>query len=197
MDLFCGGGNVGANVRANAVFFNDFDSNVIGILSAFKAIPKEEIIQFINNTIEELKDKANSLPFAPGVYIMRDKSDRVIYVGKAEADQIQSGDVITFRLENGAVATHRVTEVIQESDGLQFRTKGDANPVEDAQPVSANQIIGKPLFCVPYLGRLSSYIQTPKGTYTAIAVAAGMLILVFLPDLLCTRGGNKFLLCVS
>ena len=107
----------------------------------------------------------------------------VIYVGKAEADQIQSGDVITFRLENGAVATHRVTEVLQESDGLQFRTKGDANPVEDAQPVSANQIIGKPLFCVPYLGRLSSYIQTPKGTYTAIAVAAGMLILVFLPDL--------------
>lgn len=55
VDLFCGGGNVGANVRANAVFFNDFDSNVIGILSAFKAIPKEEIIQFINNTIEDYR----------------------------------------------------------------------------------------------------------------------------------------------
>lgn len=32
----------------------------------------------------ELKDKALSLPQAPGVYIMRDKSDRVIYVGKAK-----------------------------------------------------------------------------------------------------------------
>ena len=35
-------------------------------------------------TFDELKEKALSLPFAPGVYIMRDKSDRVIYVGKAK-----------------------------------------------------------------------------------------------------------------
>lgn len=33
---------------------------------------------------EELKKKAYSLPFAPGVYIMRDKNDNVIYVGKAK-----------------------------------------------------------------------------------------------------------------
>ena len=35
-------------------------------------------------TFDELKDKALSLPFAPGVYIMRDKNDQVIYVGKAK-----------------------------------------------------------------------------------------------------------------
>ena len=35
-------------------------------------------------TFEELKDKANSLPLVPGVYIMRDKADKVIYVGKAK-----------------------------------------------------------------------------------------------------------------
>jgi len=35
-------------------------------------------------TFDELKDKALTLPYAPGVYIMRDKSDRVIYVGKAK-----------------------------------------------------------------------------------------------------------------
>ncbi len=35
-------------------------------------------------TYEELKDKAKSLPLAPGVYIMRDKGDKVIYVGKAK-----------------------------------------------------------------------------------------------------------------
>lgn len=35
-------------------------------------------------TFDELKDKANSLPYAPGVYIMRDKTDKVIYVGKAK-----------------------------------------------------------------------------------------------------------------
>lgn len=33
---------------------------------------------------DELKDKASSLPMAPGVYIMQDKTDTVIYVGKAK-----------------------------------------------------------------------------------------------------------------
>ena len=35
-------------------------------------------------TFDELKDKALSLPLAPGVYIMRDKTNKVIYVGKAK-----------------------------------------------------------------------------------------------------------------
>ena len=32
-----------------------------------------------------LLEKANSLPLRPGVYIMRDKNDKVIYVGKSRA----------------------------------------------------------------------------------------------------------------
>ena len=35
-------------------------------------------------TFEELKEKALTLTYAPGVYIMRDKTDKVIYVGKAK-----------------------------------------------------------------------------------------------------------------
>lgn len=35
-------------------------------------------------TYEELKEKAHGLPLEPGVYIMRNKDDKVIYVGKAK-----------------------------------------------------------------------------------------------------------------
>ena len=35
-------------------------------------------------TFDQLKEKAAGLPMEPGVYIMRDKSDKVIYVGKAK-----------------------------------------------------------------------------------------------------------------
>ena len=35
-------------------------------------------------TFDQLKEKARSLPLQPGVYIMRDKADKVIYVGKAK-----------------------------------------------------------------------------------------------------------------
>ncbi|MBE6973645.1 MAG: excinuclease ABC subunit UvrC [Ruminococcaceae bacterium] len=36
-------------------------------------------------TFEQLRDKAHSLPLKPGVYIMQDKHNQVIYVGKAKA----------------------------------------------------------------------------------------------------------------
>ncbi len=35
------------------------------------------------NTRQELLEKANSLPLSPGVYIMKDKSGKIIYVGKS------------------------------------------------------------------------------------------------------------------
>ena len=34
--------------------------------------------------LEELKEKAAGLPLVPGVYLMRDKTNQVIYVGKAK-----------------------------------------------------------------------------------------------------------------
>lgn len=36
-------------------------------------------------TLKELKLKANKLPQSPGVYIMKDKSDNIIYIGKAKS----------------------------------------------------------------------------------------------------------------
>ena len=56
-------------------------------------------------TFDELKEKALSLTFEPGVYIMRDKSDRVIYVGKAK------------KLKN------RVTQYFQDTDSHSAKTK--------------------------------------------------------------------------
>ena len=36
------------------------------------------------NIIEKLRDKAASLPMAPGVYIMKDECGEIIYVGKSK-----------------------------------------------------------------------------------------------------------------
>ena len=35
-------------------------------------------------TFDALKEKAGSLPLQPGVYVMKDKTGQVIYVGKAK-----------------------------------------------------------------------------------------------------------------
>lgn len=56
-------------------------------------------------TFEELKDKALTLPYAPGVYIMRDKTGKVIYVGKAK------------KLKN------RVSQYFQDSSSHSLKTR--------------------------------------------------------------------------
>ena len=63
-------------------------------------------------------------------------------------------------------------------------TKGDANGVAAASPVSPAQIIGTPVFTVPYLGYLSVFLQTRSGRFASIGAGLFLLLLIFLPDLL-------------
>lgn len=111
----------------------------------------------------------------------------VIYVKKIAAEDIQAGTVITFMLNEDTVVTHRVVEVVPDEEdptGLRFRTKGDANDAEDGGLVHYKNVIGTPVFTIPKLGYIVNYIQHPPGTYVAISVAAVVLLLVFLPDVL-------------
>jgi len=110
----------------------------------------------------------------------------LIYVKKVDPDTLRSGDVITFLMDEDTVATHRITEVIpDENDAsvVRFRTKGDANDSEDGTLVHYKNVIGKPVFSIPRLGYVSSYIQHPPGIYIAVSIGAVLLMLVFLPDL--------------
>ena len=106
----------------------------------------------------------------------------LIYVKKADPQDIKVSDPITFVLdENLTVATHRVIEIDEASQ--HFYTKGDANEYPDASPVHFNNLIGRPAFTIPYMGYMVNYIQNPPGRYIAIAAAAVILLLIFIPDL--------------
>lgn len=109
----------------------------------------------------------------------------VIYVKKADPAELSSGDVITYLISEETVVTHRITEVVPDADGmLRFRTKGDANEIADATLVHEANVLGTPVFTIPYLGRLAAYLQTKAGMYRTISVAALIALLVILPDLL-------------
>ena len=110
----------------------------------------------------------------------------LIYVKEADAAELTSGDVITFMMDNNTVVTHRIVEVVPDENDpeiLRFRTKGDANNAEDGSLVHYRNVIGTPIFTIPVLGYVATYIQNPPGTYVAVSVAAIMLALVFVPDL--------------
>lgn len=105
----------------------------------------------------------------------------LIYVKEVEPTEIDVGDVITYVLPSETPSTHRVVRIDEENQ--LFYTKGDANKSEDGAPVHFKNLIGTPVFKIPYLGYVAYYIQHPPGMYIAIAIGAVLLILVFLPDL--------------
>lgn len=72
------------------------------------------------------------------------------------------GEAISFKNASGLIVTHRIIEKIGKSDGFLFRVKGDANSRQDQELVSQNQILGKAVFDIPYLGRGIVSLKDPK-----------------------------------
>lgn len=122
------------------------------------------------------------------------KTGSVIYVKPVDTAELQEGDVITFHLTGETIATHRIIEVLPEEDGTgaaAFRTKGDANDVEDGSPVSAEAVIGSPVFTISGLGFLVSYLQSPSGRFAVIGAGLLLILLLFLPSLIFDSGKDE------
>lgn len=110
----------------------------------------------------------------------------LIYVKQVDPFELEEEDVITFMLDEDTVATHRIVAVVPDEEDpsvVRFQTKGDANDAVDGSLVHYRNVIGSPVFTIPYLGYVANYIQNPPGTYIAISAGAILLLLVFLPDL--------------
>lgn len=110
----------------------------------------------------------------------------LIYVKEVDTRQLETGDVITFLVDEDTVATHRIAGVVPDENDpstIRYRTKGDANEAEDGTLVHYKNVIGTPVFSIPKLGYVAAYIQQPPGMYVAISAGALLILLVFLPDL--------------
>ena len=111
----------------------------------------------------------------------------LIYVKGVDPEKLESGDVITYRMNGNTVVTHRIIEVVPDETGgtkVSFRTKGDANNVEDGALVPGENVMGSPVFTIPWLGYVSVFIQSPSGFCVACSAVLLLLALGFLPDLL-------------
>lgn len=83
--------------------------------------------------------------------------------------------------EDGNPVTQQVP---LEETAYYFQTKGDANENVDGSLVYYKNIVGTPIFTVPYLGYLSSWLQTKKGMIIGITITIVIMILALLPDML-------------
>lgn len=70
-----------------------------------------------------------------------------------------SGDIITFKNNEGRTVTHRISKVLDDS----FLTKGDANKTDDSVRISKTKVIGKVLQIMPKVGLVANFAKTDAG----------------------------------
>lgn len=88
------------------------------------------------------------------------------------------GDIITFGKisKTETPITHRIKEVKLSEGNTVYVTKGDANESADPKEISKNEVIGKTLFSVPFLGYAIAFAKKPVGFMILIIIPAIVII---------------------
>ena len=100
----------------------------------------------------------------------------IVVVRKRPVSDIKIGDVITYKMEGDVYITHRVAQILMEDDDLKFKTKGDANNIEDSDFISEDQLIGRLAFRIPKGGYIVDFIKKPIGFITFFVIPIVILI---------------------
>lgn len=99
----------------------------------------------------------------------------LIFVKPAKDYQI--GDIITKKTSDPKVTiTHRIIEKKDDDGKITFRTRGDANDGDDMEDTAANQVIGKTIFKLPFLGYPVAYAKTVQGLILLIVIPSVIII---------------------
>lgn len=107
------------------------------------------------------------------------QSGDLIICHTIDADEVQVGDVISFFDPSGngtSVVTHRVVECTEQDGQPAFRTKGDANNVEDAKLVPADSLVGIYKTRIAGAGNIAMFMQTTPGLIVCVIVPFLLLV---------------------
>ena len=80
--------------------------------------------------LEELLKKANTLPLCPGVYIMRDKNEKIIYVGKSRKLKNRVSQYFQHSRKN--TKTGRMVNAAEDFEYILCKTEIEALTLENS-----------------------------------------------------------------
>lgn len=105
-----------------------------------------------------------------------------IKIGSIVFDQrknnYQINDVITFKIKNSKdTVTHRIVEIKTDAkNDIFFSVKGDVNNSPDEELVPVENVVGRVLFSIPYVGYLISFVKTLPGIIILIIIPTTIII---------------------
>lgn len=84
------------------------------------------------------------------------------------------GEIITFGKDDkkNIPTSHRIEAVRMVQGKMLYTTKGDANNASDSKEISQNEIIGKVVFRLPYLGYVLDMAKKPIGFVLLVVIPA-------------------------
>ena len=118
--------------------------------------------------------------FRYGLFIIQSGSmEPTIKTGSVAVDKkfddYKEQDIITFKRAE-KIITHRITKIVEQNGENLYQTKGDANNGEDLILVRKNDVLGKVLFAIPFLGYAMAFAKTKLGIFLLIVIPALWII---------------------
>lgn len=100
---------------------------------------------------------------------------------ETEEKDLKQGDIITFWDKNHSMLiTHRINKIVIDDTGKRaYITKGDMNESADEEIVVYEQIEGKYVKNIKYIGKVILAIQTPTGLIVAFLIPVMICALVY------------------
>lgn len=102
----------------------------------------------------------------------------VIVTVDTPVHSLQVNDIITYRSPDNmkSLVTHRIVNIIKDSQGLTFQTKGDANEDPDQYVVSSELVVGRMMFTIPYVGHVAMISHSFLG-FLLLVLAPGTVVI--------------------
>jgi signal peptidase len=103
-------------------------------------------------------------------------------VEKVPADQVERGDVVTFNTpgDDESLTTHRIVGIEREDGRSAYRTRGDANEVDDPWLIAQRGQMGRLVVDVPYAGYATRWLAQPEIRTGVVIVGAVLALLIIL-----------------
>jgi signal peptidase len=122
-----------------------------------------------------------SHPFEPTLHV----GDLIIVQGvdpeEINAANYPDGDIIVFHkpLGGNELIVHRAIANQTIDDEIYFTTRGDGNTGSDSTPVPGDQVVGKVILRIPWIGHIALFLRNSSGIFIIIILIVILVIVEF------------------
>ena len=92
------------------------------------------------------------------------------------------GDIIVFHkpLGGNELIVHRAIEEVGADGEISFKTKGDGNTGPDSGTVQGDQVVGKVILRIPWIGHIALFLHNSSGIFIIIVLIVILVIVEFI-----------------